>query len=155
MELTLKRIAKKLDYTIGRLYVDGAYVCDTLEDTDRGLRDTWSEAVIIRKKIYGRTAIPTGTYHVDMETYSPKFGNRIWARNYKGRIPRLLGVKGYNGVLIHVGNTHNDTEGCILVGRNKVVGKVLESTAAFRDLMDNHLLPAKERGEEITITIGY
>ena len=153
MKLTLKRIAKKLDYTIGRLYVDGVYVCDTLEDRDRGLKDSMAEAFIIRKKIYGQTAIPTGTYHIDMDTYSPKFGNRVWARNYRGRIPRLLSVKGYSGVLIHVGNTAKDTEGCILVGKNKVVGKVLESTAAFRDLMDKYLVPAHIREEEITITI--
>ena len=52
------------------------------------------------------------------------------------KLPRLVNVPGYEGVLIHVGNTADDTSGCLLVGRNKVVGKVTESTATFVELMN-------------------
>jgi len=153
MKLRLRRIARKGTYTIGRLYVSGARFCDTLEDTDRGLTDTMTEAQIRRVKVYGRTAIPAGTYHVDMGTTSSKFSSRSWARPYAGKIPRLLSVKGFDGVLIHPGNTDADTLGCILVGENKQVGKVLNSQATWARLMDRHLVPAAKRGEDITITI--
>lgn len=153
MKLLLKRIAKRPNYTIGRLFVNGIRVCDTLEDTDRGLDSSMKEEVIRRKKIYGRTAIPTGTYHVDMDTVSPKFRYRTWAQPYGGKLPRLLSVKGFEGVLIHVGNSDADSLGCLIVGQNKQVGKVLNSTATFKNLMDKHLVPAHKRGEEIMITI--
>ncbi len=153
MKLLLKRIAKRPNYTIGRLFINGIRVCDTLEDTDRGLSSSMKEEVIRRKKIYGRTAIPTGTYHVDMDTVSPKFRYRSWARDYDGKLPRLLSVKGFEGVLIHVGNSESDSLGCIICGQNKQVGKVLNSTATFKNLMDKYLVPAHKRGESITITI--
>ena len=153
MEILVKRLYKKHQYTIGKLYIDGVYCCDTLEDTDRGLKSTMPEVEIIRKKIYGKTAIPTGRYRVDMNTVSQKFRYRVWARPYDGKLPRLLSVPGYNGVLIHVGNQSSDTEGCLLAGKNRAVGKVLDSTRTFYDLMDKHLVPANNRGEAIWITI--
>lgn len=153
MEILVHRIARRERYTIGRLYVDGVRVCDTLEDTDRGLSSSMSAARIRRLKIYGKTAIPTGTYHVDMDTVSPKFRYRYWAQPYDGKLPRLLSVPGFEGCLIHVGNTDTDTDGCLLVGQNKQVGKVLNSTATFRNLMDKYLVPAAKRGEKITITV--
>ena len=73
MKLLLKRIAKQKTYTIGKLYIDGVYECDTLEDTDRGLSDDMSIAEIKKKKVYGQTAIPTGTYEINMDVVSPKF----------------------------------------------------------------------------------
>lgn len=141
MELKVKRVALKSTYTIGRLYVDGVYVCDTLEDA---VRDT---------KIYGKTAIPYGTYKITMDVVSPKFKDRSWAKPYGGKLPRLLDVPNYEGVLIHVGNTDADSSGCLLVGQNKVKGQVVNSTQTFMSLMEKHLIPAKNRGEEITITI--
>lgn len=140
MELRVKRVALKSDYTIGRLYVNGEYVCDTLEDA---VRDT---------KIYGKTAIPCGTYKITMDVVSPKFKDRSWAKPYDGKLPRLIGVPNYEGVLIHVGNTVEDTSGCLLVGQNKVKGRLVNSTQTFMSLMDKYLIPAKNRGEEITIT---
>ena len=68
MELTLKRTFKGPQYTIGKLYVNGVYECDTLEDTDRGLNETQSLLEIQSKKVYGQTAIPYGTYKIDMNT---------------------------------------------------------------------------------------
>ena len=107
MELTLKRIAKRANYTIGNLFIDNVYICDTLEPTERdgGL------------KIKGKTAIPKGRYKVII-TYSNRF---------KKSLPLLLNVPNFEGVRIHSGNDYNDTEGCILCGANKQVGKVHES----------------------------
>jgi hypothetical protein len=109
MELVLKRIAKKSNYTIGNLYVNGKFFCDTLEDTDRGLTDSMTLEEIKTKKVYGETAIPTGTYNIDMNTISAKFKDRSWAKPYGGKLPRLLNVKGFDGILIHVGNSASDT----------------------------------------------
>ena len=152
MEIELKRIARREGFTIGRLSVDGARVCDTLEDRDRGLTSKMSTAQICGVKIKGETAIPTGRYLVDMKTVSPRFGGRAQYQFCKGRLPRLVGVCGFDGVLIHCGNTARDTEGCILVGENKVVGKVINSTATFKRLYAT-LKAADERGDRIWITI--
>ena len=101
MELLVKRVAKKNEYTIGRLYIDGNYTCDTLEDCDRGLTQDMPLEEIKSKKIYGKTAIPTGTYEIDMNTVSPKFKDRSWAKPYGGKIPRLVNVPGFDGILVH------------------------------------------------------
>jgi hypothetical protein len=124
MRLTLIRIANKPTYCIGKLYIDGEYFCDTLEDVDRGLDDSMDESEILKLKVKGQTAIPTGIYTL-LLTYSPK---------YKRIMPLVNNVKGYSGIRIHSGNTHKDTEGCLLVGKNKEVGKVLESRATYNAL---------------------
>ena len=135
MEILLKRIAKKPNYTIGKLYIDGKYFCDTLEDKDRGLTQSMNEAEILKIKIKDQTAIPTGKYKIDMNTVSPRFGNSSWAKLYKGIVPRLVNVPGYSGVLIHPGNTASDTSGCILLGQNKVVGQVINSQITWKAFM--------------------
>ncbi len=152
MEITVKRVFKGPNYTIGHLYVNGTYECDTLEDPDRGLTDSMTVQEITSKKVYGNTAIPTGTYDIDMNTISPKFKDRSWAKFCGGKLPRLVNVKGYSGVLIHVGNKPADTLGCILVGDNKVKGQVINSTSTFQQLY-LQMLKAHTRGEKITITI--
>ena len=118
MEIVVNRIFKGGKYTIGKLYIDGEYICDTLEDVDRGLTQSMSLAEIKKKKVYSQTAIPVGTYDVEVSK-SPKFGRNL---------PRLQDVPGFTGILIHRGNTASDSAGCILVGENKVVGKVINST---------------------------
>lgn len=148
MKLLLKRIAKMEKYTIGKLYIDGKYFSDTLEDTDRNLTSTMSKDEIAKIKVYGKTAIPTGTYVVDMNTVSPKFRKRSWAQPYEGKVPRLQDVPGYEGILIHPGNTADDTSGCILVGRNKIKGQVVESQDTFHSLMN-----ILKGDNDITITI--
>ena len=148
MEILVKRIAKKSKYTIGKMYIDGQYICDTLEDADRGLNQNMSLKEINNKKVYGETAIPTGTYKVDMNTVSPKFKSRTCAKPYGGKLPRLVLVPGYDGVLIHPGNKAEDTLGCILVGENKAVGQVLNSQVTFKKIMS-----ILTKGTNITITI--
>ena len=153
MDIVVKRIAKKSDYTIGKLYIDGVYFCDTIEDTDRGLTQDMPISEISRKKIAGKTAIPSGTYNLDMNTISPRFSKISFYKNLcNGRVPRLLNVPGFAGVLIHVGNTAKDSEGCILVGKNKVVGQVVESRDTFKKLYDK-LISAHKSGQSITIQI--
>lgn len=124
MRLTLIRKWNKKDYCIGDLYIDGVWFCNVLEDTDRGLDDQMKESEILKKKVKGQTAIPTGTYNLFI-TWSPK---------YKKPMPLLENVKGYSGIRIHSGNTAKDTEGCLIVGKNKEVGKVLESRATYNKL---------------------
>lgn len=143
MNITVKRIAKRGSYTIGKMYIDGEYFCDTLEDTDRGLSQSMDLNEIKSKKVPGQTAIPTGTYKV-IVNQSPKF---------KRNLPRLLAVPGFEGVLIHRGNTNKDTAGCILIGENKEVGKVINSTRYEMRLV-NKLLYIQSNKENITITIS-
>ena len=152
MKLLLDRIYKGPNYTIGKLYINGVYECDTLEDVDRGLTSQMLLDEIKSKKIYGNTAIPTGTYIVNMNTVSPKFKDRVWAKPYNGILPRLEKVLGYEGVLIHVGNDQEATSGCILVGENKIKGQVINSTATFHELM-TVLLKASKANEVIELTI--
>lgn len=148
MKLLLKRIARKDTYTIGKLYIDDEYICDTLEDPDRGLNQCMPIDQINKTKVYGNTAIPTGSYSINMNIVSPKFKNRSWAKPWNGKLPRLEDVPGYEGVLIHVGNTSKDTLGCILVGENKVKGQVINSTNTF-----NKLMKLLTKQKNITITI--
>lgn len=125
MEIKVKRIARKDNYTIGHLYADGEYLCDTLEDKDRGLKDTDDLEHIKKVKVKGETAIPMGAYKVRL-TYSPRF---------KKTLPLIENVKGFDGIRIHSGNTPKDTEGCLLVGKNTVVGMVTQSKDTLKELM--------------------
>lgn len=149
--LTLKRIYKGPEYTIGHLYVNGEYFCDTLEDTDRGLDSKMGADDIYKKKIYSKTAIPIGTYRLILNQISPKFMGRSWAKIYNGVVPRLYNVPGFSGILIHPGNTAADTDGCILVGENKVKGKVINSQSVWKRLMSEKLMPFKAHNWTITI----
>lgn len=150
LELSLRRVARRQGYTIGRLTAGGETLCDTLEDADRGLSQAMGADGVARLKVKGATAIPTGRYRVTLDVVSPRFKARSWARPYGGRVPRLLGVPGFEGVLIHPGNTDADTDGCILVGRNTAVGRVTESVATYHKVMA--LLEA-HRSEDIWVTI--
>lgn len=152
MKLKLKRIFKGSLYTIGKLYVNGVYECDVLEDTDRGLSDKMELSEIRKVKQYGKTAIPIGTYSIDMNTISPKFKDRSWAKVCEGKLPRLINVKGFDGVLIHVGNKPEDTLGCLLTGHNKIKGQVVNSTSAFTKLYEK-MKEAHAKGESINLTI--
>ena len=147
MELILKRIAKRKTYTIGRMYIRGQvmdeylpgtedkYFCDTLEPT-------WRDYEHGAYKVKGKSAIPEGRYAVVI-SYSPRF--KQW-------LPILLGVPKFEGIRIHAGNTAKDTEGCILVGQNREVGKVLDSRKWLYELKQK-IVEAKDRDEAVWITI--
>lgn len=132
MKLTLKRIFKGDWYTIGKLYINGVYFCDTLEDTVRILNSK-------EDKVAGSTAIPEGTYKVIL-SYSPKF---------KRELPLLLDVPFFTGIRIHKGNDNNDSSGCILLGENKVKGKVLNSSK-----YEEEIVQLMRNENEITIVIN-
>lgn len=117
MNIKIIRRYKKDNYTIGDLYLNGEWYCNTLEDTDRGLTDNMDLADIMNTKVYGRTAIPTGKYQVTI-TYSPKF---------RTKLPLINAVKGFTAIRIHSGNTHQHTSGCILVGFNTIKGQLTNS----------------------------
>lgn len=135
MDLLLRRVYLASTYTIGKLYIDGKYFCDVLEDTVRDLNKN-GKFDNGEKKIYGETAIPYGTYQVTLDIVSPRFRNSSWAKPYNGKVPRLLNVPEFQGVLIHPGNTAKDTHGCLLLGENKVKGKVINSVNTFHKFMD-------------------
>lgn len=160
MKLILERNYPKETYTIGKLYyIDETTnhkipICETLEDTDRRLDSSMSEDAIKKIKVYAETAIPTGTYQVSLNVASPKYSKRKYYKDLcGGKVPRLLGVKGYDGVLIHIGNTNKDTAGCILVGENKVKGRVINSTKAFEKLYK--ILKSARYGTQIEIKRNY
>ena len=142
MKLLLKRIAFKETYTIGKLSIDGAYFCDTLEDKNRDLNHDGDLNDPSEGKVMHETAIPFGTYNVVVNV-SPRFGREL---------PRLENVPHFDGILIHRGNTDADSSGCILVGENKVKGKVINSTSYEVELV-KRCKEALARGEKITITV--
>lgn len=149
MKLVLKRINNQDNYCEGKLYIDGIYQCDVIEDVDRGLTNEMSVTEIQSKKVYGETAIPKGTYQITLDVVSPKFKNRSWATFCEGKLPRLLDVPGFEGVLIHVGNKAADSLGCLLVGQKSSDGIVSNSTQTFKDLY----YKLKQATDQITITI--
>lgn len=141
MKLKLKRRFFGDTYTIGTMYIDGVRFCDTLEDKNRDLNHN-SKFDNGEKKVMHQTAIPFGTYKVIVNR-SPKFGRDL---------PRLMNVPNFDGILIHRGNTASDTSGCILVGENKVKGKVINSTPYEIELV-TRCKAALANGETITIEI--
>lgn len=138
MKLTLKRIALRPTYTIGKLYIDDVYFCDTIEDTVRDLNKN-GKFDNGEKKIHSKTAIPYGTYEIKW-TYSPRF---------KKYTPQLMNVPSFEGIRIHAGNTSADTEGCLILGKNKQVGKVINS----RDTINKFYPIIKEACSNGKVTI--
>ncbi len=151
MEIILKRIAKRKGYTIGKLYIrteeveeyrtytNDEYFCDTLEPT-------WRDYANGAYKIKGKSAIPEGRYAVVI-TWSPRF--KTW-------LPLLVGdqefSKKWQGIRIHAGNTAKDTQGCILVGKNREVGKVLDSRKCLYELKQK-IVAAKDKGAPVWLTV--
>lgn len=153
MKIELTRHYNCPTYCISRIRVDGVYICDAIEDTDRGLDQSMMLTEIKKKKVYKMTAIPAGTYDVTLAIQSPKFVTYEYYRDFcQGYLPRLIGVKGYEGVLIHKGNKASQSAGCILVGFNTVKGCVTNSQKAFEKLY-KILKGAHDRHEKISITI--
>ena len=153
MEIIVERKWKKPNYTIGIMSIDGKRFCETLEDTDRGLKDSMSVAEIKAIKKPKITAIPTGTYEVTLNVVSPKFSKYPFYNSINGgRVPRLLNVKGFEGILIHVMDGPkgaNLSEGCIGVGRNLIKGGLLQGKEYYKKLYDI----LKNSKDKITIKI--
>ena len=152
MIIRVERFAKKEEYTIGKLYVNGAFLCHVLEDKDRGLTQSMTEKQIAAKKIWGQTAIPKGRYTVAM-SHSPKFEKRAWAKKYSGLVPEVLDVKGFEGIRIHPSNSPTEILGCLAPGDNTIKGKITNSTARYYELMTKFLMSAWARGETIYLEI--
>lgn len=152
MELKLIRKYRLPKYSIGKLYINGVYFCDTMEDTDRNLFQGMQEDWISERKVHGQTAIPFGRYKITLKIQSPKYSKKKQYEFCKGYLPRLQNVPCWSGVLLHIGNYPEDTEGCILVGKNEIKGAVVNSTKYFKELYEI-LKCADEKGEEIWLTI--
>jgi hypothetical protein len=125
--------------TIGKLSLGGRFFCYTLEDVDRDANKDGDLLDLGEAKVHGKTAIPRGTYSVQL-TMSNRF---------KKVLPLLVAVPGFEGIRIHPGNTDADTEGCILVGESKSKDFIGGSKITFDKLMDI-ITKAKD---PITITI--
>lgn len=151
MELKLIRKYLKENYTIGHLYVNGTHFCDVIEDKVRDINKDGDLNDEGEEKVYGKTAIPYGRYEVTLDVMSPKYSrlsSYIWCGGY---LPRLLNVPHFDGILIHAGNTAQDSEGCLIVGENKVKGRVINSMVTLRKLYTE--LKFVPKGEKIWITI--
>jgi len=146
MRLILYRRWQLPLYTIGRLFIAFSFFCNTLEDTVRKLKDLNNDGDFDdpeEGKIYGDTAIPEGNYRITLE-YSPTF---------KRVLPYLHDVPGFSGVMIHSGNSQADTKGCILVGENKLKGRVINSRA-WELALTEKIREAINKEEEVTISIS-
>lgn len=128
MKIKVDRIYKGESYTIGKMYLNGEYFCDTLEDAIRPV------------KIPNETAIPAGIYKVEV-TYSPRF---------KRNLPLLVDVPNYTGIRIHNGSNKDHTSGCILVGFNTAKGKLTDSRKTSDQLTEK----LKSLSEPIEIEIS-
>lgn len=137
MTLRLKRTKKTGTYTEGKMYIDGKYYCDTLEDTERDLNSA-------SDKIYSETAIPAGEYEVK-RYMSPKFQQYM---------PLLLNVPYFSGILIHSGTNPGHTAGCILVGEKSSDGRLNGNTTQkiSKDLRER-IFAAIDSGKKVTIAI--
>ena len=138
---------------LGRLSLDGHVLCDTLEPPSHGLTSATVPKTIRDIKRLGRSAVPTGVYRLVLG-YSPRFSPRPFYKAYGGGlVPRLLNVSGFEGVLIHCGNTVVDTCGSILVGRRADSSTLVQSQKTYDRLMRQYFLPATRRGDPMFIEI--
>lgn len=140
MHLIVQRLNKSSNFTEGKLYIDNEYFCDTLEDKDRNLTSHMSLLEIQRNKIYSKTAIPTGNYNITLDVVSPKFSKYpFYIETCQGRLPRLLDVPGFEGILIHVADGYRGSdlvEGCIGVGEKENEGTLKNGKATFTKLIE-------------------
>lgn len=151
MKLTIKRTITRNSYTLGKLYVDGVCFCDTLEDRDRGLTQNMSVEQIKSMKVPGETAIPKGTYRVTLDVVSPKFSKYpFYMQTCGGKLPRLIDVKGYEGVLIHVADgpkRDSLVQGCIGIGNLSAEEYLMNGKKVFAELYN------KLKGNNIELEI--
>ena len=150
MKVLIKRIHNNSKYCISHVYVDGVYICDAIEDTDRGWNNLMSDAWIRNNKVYAKSAIPIGVYNITLNVVSPKFNQKPYYHKFcNGKLPRVLNVTGFDGILWHRGKTEKDSAGCLILGYNTIKGQVTNSQEAFEKLY-KLLQKANEKGEKIT-----
>ena len=157
MNIRIERKTRKNTYTIGKVSIDGKYFCDSLEDTDRGVTQVmpfkptpvgsangyWSVGDGKKiEKVYGKTAIPTGIYDA-CSYYWPKF---------KCYVVQLLRVPGFTGILMHNGMTADHSEGCILLGKNNLIGR-LDGDRVYMDALAARVMACEKRGERVTVQV--
>ena len=155
MKIKIERKARKSGYTIGKVYVDGKYFCDSLEDTDRGvtqlmpfvsmggIKGYWVKPDNGRvEKVCGKTAIPTGLYDCTIQ----------WWEKHKCYCPMLLRVGGFTGILLHNGMTADHSEGCVLLGKNNVLGR-LDGDRIYMDALAARVLACQKTGEKVTVEV--
>ena len=158
MKLVIERKWKKKEYTIGVLWIDGVKICNTLEPVDRGLTneampgkiitDEWKTAETKAKMMKaahpkGTTAIPAGRYRVVSAISSKFHARRLYLRD----------VPGFDGIMIHEGNTRKDTAGCILVGENTVKGSVLNSKY-WLEVVNKKVFEAVKRNDVVILSVN-
>lgn len=155
MIIKVKRTTKKSTYTIGKVSVNGKYFCDNLEDTDRGVTQTmpfvstggingyWVKPDGTHiDKVPGKTAIPTGLYDA-CSYYWPK---------YKCYVVQLLRVPGFTGIFMHNGMTAEHTEGCPLLGKNNIVGR-LDGDRIYMDALAARVMACEKNGENVQVEV--
>ena len=152
LELLIERYDYGKDYTEGRIYVDGMYFGESMEPFCRHLSNSMLLDEIKKKKVAGKTAIPTGRYNVTL-AYSAKFKNRAYGKRYNGMFPLLNDIPGFKGVLLHPLNRGTESSGCIGVGEYYKPGLIARATQGHYDLMDYYILPAINRGQEVYVTV--
>ena len=154
MIVVVDRFYKGETYTVGKLYVDGEYICQTLEDKDRNLFQGQGEKYILEHKVQDETAIPRGRYEITLDIESPAFGAKKYYKEFcDGKLPRLIDVPGFSGILMHRGANKDHTSGCILLGDNTSKGKLTNSQARFEQVY-NLMKKAADKGEKIWISIS-
>lgn len=158
MELRIRRVALKDDYTIGKLEINTPEgwirLADTLEDKVRDYNKDGDLNDANETKVDGETAIPYGKYVIDMNSISPRFKSRDWGKRYNGIVPLIANVKHFEGIRIHPTITRpEETHGCVGVGWNTTRGRLTNTINVYYALMDKYLIPAKNRGEKITLEI--
>ena len=143
MEIKVTRKPKK-GFTPGQLYINDKFECMTLEDEDRGLTQDMPLSEITAKKVFAKTAIPTGRYEVTM----------TFSNHFKKYMPLVMKVPGFEGIRIHSGNKPEDTEGCLLTGNEDpsdgFMGESKAATQKIYSLIENAL-----KTEKVFITYGY
>ncbi len=154
MKIKVERKARKATYTIGKVTIDGKVFCDSLEDTNRGVSQDmpftatgtstgyWMNGGKRIEKLYGQTAIPTGKYAA-CSYYWQKYGCYV---------VQLLRVPGFHGILMHNGTTEHNTEGCVLLGKNNVVGR-LDGNRIYMDALAARVMACEKRGESVEVEI--
>lgn len=151
MKIVIKREVYRETYTIGKLYIDNEFFCWTLEDKDRGLTQNMSVEQIKSMKVPGETAIPKGTYRVTLDVVSPKFSKYpFYMQTCGGKLPRLIDVKGYEGVLIHVADgpkRDSLVQGCIGIGNLSAEEYLMNGKKVFAELYN------KLKGNNIELEI--